>query len=74
MGGVVPPFPKYAVMAGTRKTLLSYRIVIQHIKKFLVVSVHRIGRFTVFTTAATGPKSEPDYARQLPCSRHEGLL
>jgi hypothetical protein len=77
MGGVVPPLPKYAVMAGTRRTLLSYCKVVHHVKKFLVVSVHWTGRFILFTTPATGPKPEPDYARprsKLPCARHEGLL
>jgi hypothetical protein len=31
MGGVIPPLPKYAVMAGTRRTLLSYCIVVHHV-------------------------------------------
>jgi hypothetical protein len=55
MSGVIPPLPKYAVMEGTRRALLSYCIVVHHVKKFLVVPVHRTGGFTVFTTAATDP-------------------
>jgi len=31
MGGVIPPLPKYAVMAGTRRTLLPFCIVVHHV-------------------------------------------
>jgi len=31
MGGVILPLPKYAIMAGTRRTLLPFCIVIHHV-------------------------------------------
>jgi hypothetical protein len=77
MGGVIPPLLKYAITAGTRKPLLSYRIVVHQDEKFLVVSVHRTGRFTIVMTTATGPNPQPDCARprsKLPCARHGDLL